>query len=108
MFGFFGVPDHFGQALDARRIEMLGRPIPGNYLLRELPGILILGAYFVLGPFVLWMLFFRGVYSQIGFIRYNVMVFLLLSMMLMPIKMALRWTLNLHYIVGITEWFFNV
>ena len=89
-------------------IELLGQPIPGNYLLRELPGILVLGAYFVLGPFVLWMLFFRRIYNQIGFIRYTVMVFLLLSMMLMPIKMVLRWTLNLHYIVGITEWFFNV
>ena len=32
----------------------------------------------------------------------------LLVMLLMPIKMVLRWTMNLHYIVGITEWFFNV
>lgn len=88
-------------------IELLGQPIPGNYLLRELPGILILALYFGLGPLVL-LLFFRKIYRQIGFIRYGVMTFLLLMMLLMPIKMVLRWTLNLHYIVGITEWFLNV
>ena len=89
-------------------IETLGQPIPENFLLRELPGIVLLVGYFVLGPLVLHLLFFRKIYRQIGFIRYQVMAFLLLTMLLMPIKMVLRWTLNLHYIVGITEWFFNV
>ncbi len=43
-----------------------------------------------------------------GSIRYNVMAFLLLNMMAMPIKMFLRWTLNLKYIVAIPEFFFNI
>ena len=47
-------------------------------------------------------------YRQMGLVRYGIMVFLLLTMLLMPIKMVLRWTLNLHYVVGITEWFLNV
>ncbi len=96
-------------------IGMLGKALPTEdwwfipgYLIRELPGILVVGAYFVIGPLALYALFFRKIYRQIGFIRYNVMVMLLLVMMLMPIKMALRWTLNLHYVVGITEWFLNV
>ncbi len=96
-------------------IELLGRPIPTenvwfipSYLIRELPGILMLGAYFVIGPLVMKALFFRNLYRQIGFARFSVLSMLLLVMLLMPIKMALRWTLNLHYIVGITEWFFNV
>ncbi len=89
-------------------IEMLGQPIPENFLVRELPGIILLAGYFVLGPLVLRALFFSRMYLRMGFIRYNVMAFLLLSMVLMPIKMVLRWTLNLHYIVGVTEWFFNV
>jgi hypothetical protein len=96
-------------------IELLGRPIPTeevwfipSYLIRELPGILLLGAYFVIGPLVMRALFFRNLYRQIGFVRFSVLSMLLLVMLLMPIKMALRWTLNLHYIVGITEWFFNV
>lgn len=96
-------------------IELLGRPIPKDdwgiipaYLIRELPGILLLGGYFLLGPLILRAVFFRNLYRQMGFARYSVMSFLLLVMLLMPIKMVLRWTLNLHYIVGITEWFFNV
>ena len=89
-------------------IGLLGRPVPENFLVREFPGIALLGAYFALGPILLKLFFFGKLYRQMGFIRYNVMAFLLLSMVLMPIKMVLRWTLNLHYIVGITEWFFNV
>ncbi|RME40098.1 MAG: cytochrome C [Planctomycetota bacterium] len=96
-------------------IEFLGRPIPEHdvgfipaYIIRELPGITLLGLYFLGGPLVLYLLFFRRLYRQMGFVRYSVMSFLLLVMLLMPIKMVLRWTMNLHYIVGITEWFFNV
>jgi hypothetical protein len=88
-------------------IGLLGQAIPKHHLIRELPGILLLAAYFLGGPAVL-LLFFRRVYRQIGFLRYSVMSFLLLVMLLMPIKMVLRWTLNLHYVVAITEWFLNV
>ena len=96
-------------------IGLLGRALPDKgwwfvpaYLIRELPGILLLAGYFIVGPLVLRALFFKKFYQQMGFARYSVMVMLLLVMLLMPIKMALRWTLNLHYIVGITEWFLNV
>ena len=96
-------------------ITLMGRALPTEswafvpgYIIRELPGILLVGAYFVLGPLVLRMLFFRKLYLQMGFVRYGVMSTLMLVMLLMPIKMALRWTLNLHYVVGITEWFLNV
>ncbi len=33
---------------------------------------------------------------------------LLLFMALLPIKMVLRWSINLKYIVYIPEWFFNI
>ena len=89
-------------------VGMLGRSVPEPYLIRELPGILVVGAYFVIGPPLMRVLFFRKIYREIGMIRYSVLSMLMLSMVLMPIKMALRWTLNLHYIVGITEWFLNV
>lgn len=92
-----------GQALPTENIGF----IPG-YLVREAPGIAILGAYFVMGPLFLKVVFFRKIYPQIGFARFSVMSMLLLVMLLMPIKMVLRWTLNLHYVVGITEWFLNV
>jgi hypothetical protein len=36
------------------------------------------------------------------------MIFLFLLMIALPIKMFLRWTMNLKYIVGIPEFFFNI
>ena len=89
-------------------VSFLGRSVPEAYLIRELPGILLLAAYFVIGPGLMRVLFFRKIYREIGMIRYSVLSMLLLVMMLMPIKMALRWGFDLHYIVGITEWFLNV
>ncbi len=96
-------------------IGLLGRAVPDrgwgfipSYVIRELPGLLLLCGYFLLGPLVLRGLFFRKIYKQLGFIRYGVMSTLLLVMVLLPIKMVLRWTLNLHYIAGVTEWFLNV
>ncbi len=103
------------EAKDLFWIRILGRPIPEvgwglipSYLIREGAGILVLGAYFVVGPVLLRAVFFKKLYQQMGFVRYSVMVSLILVMALMPIKMVLRWTLNLHYIVGITEWFLNI
>ena len=46
--------------------------------------------------------------KEMGFLRYNVFMHLMLWFALIPIKMLLRWTVNLKYIVGIPEWFFNV
>ncbi len=96
-------------------IGLMGRALPTenwlfvpSYIIRELPGIIILLVYFGAGPLLLWAFFFRKLYRQMGLIRYSVMSMLMLVMLLMPIKMVLRWTLNLHYIVGITEWFLNV
>ena len=43
-----------------------------------------------------------------GFVRYMVLVNLLLFMACLPIKMVLRWTINLKYIVAIPEYFFNI
>ncbi len=42
-----------------------------------------------------------------GFLRYMIMSNLLLLMMTLPIKMVLRWTLNLKYIIAIPEYFLN-
>jgi len=36
------------------------------------------------------------------------MINLLLFMASLPIKMVLRWTLNLKYIIAIPEYFFNI
>ena len=89
-------------------IGLFDRTVPQHCLLRELPGIAILAAYFLGGPAVLRRLFFRRTYRRMGFVRYSVMCVLLLTMLLVPIKMVLRWTLNLHYLVGLNEWSLNI
>ena len=86
----------------------LGRALPENILIREMPGFLVVIAYFAVAPPLLAKTVFRSTYVQMGFIRFNIMVNLLLFMAALPIKMLLRWTVNLKYIVGIPEYFFNI
>ena len=46
--------------------------------------------------------------AKMGLIRFMVMSNLLLFMMILPIKMVLRWTINLKYIISIPEYFLNL
>ncbi len=50
----------------------------------------------------------RKYYDQMGMMRYVIFTHLLLWMVMIPIKMYLRWTLNLKYFVAIPEFFFNI
>jgi hypothetical protein len=77
-------------------------------VLRESPGILLVLAYFLVLPPLLARTVLRKFYIHMGFVRYIVLVTLLLFMMSFPIKMVLRWTINLKYIVAIPEFFFNL
>jgi hypothetical protein len=95
-------------------VQMLGRGIPTQdwlffpyYLVREAPGIFLLLFYFLVLPFILKYTVFRKLAGQMGFVRYSLMCQLFLWMVLVPIKMALRWSLNFKYIVAITEFFLN-
>jgi len=100
-------------------VNLLDRPLPrapqgastlvqiGTILLREAPGLLALGAYLVLLPPLLAVTVFRGFYQKMGFIRYMIMANLMLLMLSLPLKMILRWTLNLRYIVSIPEFSLN-
>ncbi len=88
-------------------VAIAGLGIPA-WLLRELPGLVLVLAYFVALPPLMAKTAFRRLYPQMGFVRYNVMAFLFLVMLSMPIKMFLRWTINLKYIVAIPEFFFNI
>lgn len=100
-------------------ITLLGRGLPqvplgagtftqlGAILWREIAGLAALGLYFVLLPLVLSRTVFRGFLRQMGYGRYTLMVLLLLMMLMMPLKMILRWTLNLSYILSIPEYYLN-
>lgn len=89
-------------------IKGLGQALPENIFVREAPGFLMTGFYLCVLPFIMAKTVFKKFYMQLGFIRFNVFIILFLSMMSMPIKMVLRWTLNLKYIVAIPEYFFNI
>jgi hypothetical protein len=75
---------------------------------REIPGIVVTIAYFVILPPLMALTVFRKMFARMGFIRFMVMSNLLLFMGLLPIKMALRWMFNLKYIVSIPEFFLNL
>ncbi|RMG40425.1 MAG: hypothetical protein D6725_03385, partial [Planctomycetota bacterium] len=78
-------------------------------LLRESPGIVaILLYFFALPPALALIPFFQNLFMRMGFIRYMVFANLLLWMAALPVKMLLRWSMNLKYIIAIPEWFFNV
>ncbi len=68
---------------------------------------MVVGAYFLLLPPILAVTVFRKFFVKMGFFRYMVMANLLLFMMSLPIKMVLRWTVNLKYLISIPEWFLN-
>jgi hypothetical protein len=107
-------------------VKLLRTRLHPNMVIRELPGILLVLFYmFALPPLLasrerLVALPLGGGRSltlvpglkrfrdQMGPWRYAVFVILLLGMLALPIKMLLRWTVNLKYIVAMPEIFFNI
>jgi Cytochrome b(C-terminal)/b6/petD len=97
-------------------VKMLGRGLPHNMMVRELPGILMVLFYVGVLPGLLAFrhkvlglpIGLRKYYEKMGVYRYSVFVLLLLGMFALPIKMILRWTANLKYIVAMPEIFFNI
>ncbi|NQT12590.1 MAG: cytochrome C [Planctomycetes bacterium] len=74
---------------------------------REIAGIVFLTLYFVGLPILLARTALRKFRREMGPGRYTLMVVLLLMMLMLPLKMILRWTFNVSYIVSIPEYFFN-
>ncbi len=79
----------------------------GMILYREWLGIALLVVYFVVLPPVMATTIFRNFFVKMGFLRFMLMSNLLLFMAALPLKMVLRWTLNMKYIVSIPEYFLN-
>jgi hypothetical protein len=104
--------DYFWQGLLQRSLPMAPQDSSwyvqlGYIVLRELPGILLVLGYFILLPPIMAVTVLRKYYQRMGFIRYMVLANLLLFMMALPIKMVLRWTINLKYLIAIPEYFLN-
>jgi hypothetical protein len=89
-------------------LNLMGRPLPANWVIREFPGIILVLLYLAAVPPLLARTVMRDFYIKMGFIRYMVLMNLLLLMASLPIKMMLRWAVNLKYIVYIPEYFFNI
>lgn len=77
-------------------------------LLRESPGIVLVLLYLLVLPPLLAVTVFRRKFLRMGVLRYLVMSNLLLIMAMLPIKMMLRWTVNMKYIISIPEYFLNL
>jgi hypothetical protein len=59
--------------------------------------------YYAVG-FTIPFLFMRSFYTRLGFARYNLVMFLFLSMMGVPLKIFLRLLANIKYVL-VTPWF---
>jgi hypothetical protein len=89
--------------------KWLKQPIEGMHILvREAPGLILVFLYMFVLPPVLAATVFRKFFVKMGFIRFMTLITLLQFMASLPIKMVLRWILNLKYIVAIPEYFFNI
>ncbi len=102
-------------------IKMLGQPRPRPpdgaslgvkliwIIFRESPGIILTILYLGVVPpaMAIYSKFFRGLFLKMGFLRYMIMTNLLLVMALLPLKMVLRWTINLKYFISIPEYLTN-
>jgi hypothetical protein len=91
---------------------MLGQQTPEgstmNILLREGPGFLLVFGYLFVLPILLSKTWLKNMFLAYGPVRYAFLCTFGLTMLSLPIKMFLRWTINLKYIVYIPEWFFNI
>jgi len=79
-----------------------------KWYVREIPGFVLVILYLFALPPLLAKTIMRGFFLRMGFIRFFLLVNLIQFMAALPIKMLLRWSLNLKYIVFIPEFFFNI
>jgi hypothetical protein len=75
----------------------------GHACKREFAGILFLAFYFLALPGILAKTVLKKFYVSMDLARYSVLVMLFLTMFTLPLKMVLRWTMNLKYFVD-TPW----
>ena len=86
-------------------IKILRQPLPNNILLREGLGIAALLGYLFVLPTLLAKTRLKRFATEMGTGRYAMFMMLSLMGLLLPIKMLLRWTFSLKYLVSIPGWF---
>lgn len=91
-----------------RGLGINGGKLPDNPILRESLGIVLTLGYLIGLPILLGRTLLKDMLKQMGKPRFYIMASLLVIMASLPLKMVLRWVLNLKYIVAIPEAFFNI
>lgn len=81
---------------------------PNNVWVREIPGILFVLFWLFGLPVVLARTVFRRMREQMGMLRYYIMAIHFVVLLMLPLKMALRWTLTLKYFVYLPNINFNL
>jgi len=89
-------------------IKLFNTGLPKNIFLREIFGIILTGFYLVgIVPFITKKWGYKYL-KDMGTIRYYLLIFLILGTASLPIKMYLRWFINLKYIVAMPEFELNL
>ena len=90
-------------------VQWMGKDIDKlSPIVRELPGFFLIFVYMFVLPPLLAKTVMRSFFIRMGFIRFILLVTIMQFMASLPIKMVLRWTFNLKYIVALPEVFFNI
>lgn len=89
-------------------IKLLNMSLPTSIFVREIMGIFAIVAYFAGGAWAFTKWKGKEYLQSMGRARYTILVMLLLIMMSLPIKMYLRWFINLKYIVAMPEFELNI
>ena len=90
-------------------VKLFSVSLPKSILLREILGLALIAFYFTALP--LWLKtkpFFAKFLESMGTVRFYIFMFLFLTTASLPIKMYLRWLLNLKYIVFMPEFELNI
>ncbi len=75
--------------------------------LRELPGFVLIGGYFLSG-FVVARVLYRFTERATRYWRWAVLVIILQLASIVPIKMLLRWLFNIKYVIYLPEYDLNL
>ena len=89
-------------------VKFLGMREPHMWLWRELWGFLAVGFYMGVLPVIIAVTVGKKLFRELGAIRFGLVVNLGLLMAALPLKMILRWTLNLKYVVYLPEIRMNI
>lgn len=89
-------------------IKLFNTGLPKNIFIREIFGIILTGFYLVGIVPIITKKWGHKYLKDMGTIRYYLLIFLILGTASLPIKMYLRWFINLKYIVAMPEFELNL